>query len=108
MARTVHLLGNETAHRVAVLECLQENVVAPLVELLDLLPLHVGRAGVSELAADRGSSQLARDALTDQLDSFHDKSEVNERHRRRLLGHDMAGKSNPTFAHLTNRLPTSR
>src|SRR5713101_3755509 len=105
MTRLVHLLGNETAYRVAVLERLQKNVVAPFVELLDLLALHVGRAGVAELTAERRYRQLARDSLADKLEALHDQSEVGNRKRGRLLGHDMTRKSNWSRAHLTRGLP---
>src|SRR5271169_1871710 len=89
MVRLVHFLGNETAYRVAVLECVQENLVAPLVELLDLFALHVGLAGVAELATETGSCELARDALGDQLDALHDQREVCDRNRSRALGHEV-------------------
>ena len=48
MMRLVHFLGYETTYRVSMLECLEENLVAPLVELLDLFAVHVGFAGVAE------------------------------------------------------------
>ena len=93
MVRLVHLLGNQTAYRVSVLECVEENLVAPLVELLDLLTLHVGRAGVTELAAETRRRELARDALGDQLDALHYQREVRDRNRSRALGHDVTRES---------------
>src|ERR1700735_813196 len=89
MMRLVHFLGNETAYRVAVLESIEENLIAPLVELLDLFALHVGLAGVAELAAETGRRQLARDAFGDQLDALHDQREIRDRNRRRAFGHDV-------------------
>ena len=89
MVRLIHFLGNEAAYRVAVLEGVEENLVAPLVELLDLLALHVGLAGVAELAAERRRRELARDALGDQLDALHYQRKIRGRNRRRALGHDM-------------------
>src|SRR5208282_3892481 len=89
MVRLVHLLGNETADRVSLLECVQENLVAPLVELLDLLALHVGRARVADFAGQTRSRQLARDALGDQLDALHYQRQVRDRNRSRALAHDM-------------------
>ncbi len=79
MMRAVHLLGNETAYRVSVLECLEENVVAPFVELLDLFALYIGRACVAKLSTERGHRELARDALTDKLEALHDEREVGDR-----------------------------
>src|SRR6266436_5326777 len=98
MVRLVHLLGNETAHWVSVLECVEENLVAPLVELLDLLALHVGLAGVAELATETRRCEFPRDALGDQLDALHDQREVSDRDRSPALGHDVPGESD-TSAH---------
>src|SRR5208282_1674720 len=99
MMRLVHFLGNETAYRVSVLEGVEENLVAPLVELLDFFALHVGLAGVAELAAETRRRELARDALGDQLDALHDEREVRDRQRSRAFGHDMTRESNGA-AHL--------
>src|ERR1700679_2707489 len=90
MVRLVHFLGNETAYRVSLLECIQENLVAPLVELLDLLALHVGRARIADLTGQTRGRQLARDALGDQLDALHYQRKVYGPNRRRALGHDMS------------------
>src|ERR1700689_2238157 len=103
MMRLLHFPGNETADRVAVLECVEENLVAPLVQLLDLLALHVGLAGVAELATKTGNCELARDALGDQFDAFHDEREVRERDRSRALGHDVTRESDAA-AHLRSFL----
>src|ERR1700689_4095704 len=92
MMRLVHLFGNETRDRVALLEGVEENLVAPFVELLDLLALHVGVAGVAALVAETSGRQLARDALGDKLDTLHDEREVHERNRRRAFRHDMSGE----------------
>src|SRR5882762_2230581 len=99
MMRLVHFLGNETAYRVSVLECVEENLVAPLVKLLDLLALHVGLAGVAELATQTGGCELARDALGDQLDALHDERQIRNRNRGPALGHDVTGESDAA-AHL--------
>src|ERR1700733_10683183 len=96
MVRLVHFLGNETAYRGSLLEGVQENPVGPLVELLDLLALHVGRARVAELAGQTCGSQLARDALGDQLDALHYQREVDGTNRRRALGHDMPRECDAT------------
>src|SRR5260221_9496494 len=98
MVRLVHFFGNETAYRVSVLEGVEENLVAPLVQLLDLLALHVGLAGVPELAAETRRREFPRDALGDQLDAFHDQREVRDRNRSPALGHDVPGESD-TSAH---------
>src|ERR1700678_2521604 len=103
MMRLIHLLGNETADRVAVLECVEENLVAPLVQLLDLLALHVGLAGVAELATETGTCELARDAFGDQLDALHDEREVHERDRSRALAHDVT-RERDAAAHLRSSL----
>src|ERR1700691_3209633 len=89
MMRLLHFLGNETAYRVSVLECVEENLVSPLIELLDLFALDVGLAGVAELAAETGRCELLRDALGDQLDALHDQREVRDRDRSRAFGHDV-------------------
>src|SRR5579863_8141644 len=71
------------------LEGVEKNLVAPLVELLDLLALHVGRAGISELAGKPSRRELARDPLRDKLDALHDQREVGDGNGRRALRHDM-------------------
>src|ERR1700682_3408038 len=93
MLRLITLLGNETADRVAVLECVEENLVAPLVKLLDLLALHVGLAGVAEFAAETRRCEFARDPLGDKFDALHDQREVRDRDRSPALGHDVPGES---------------
>src|SRR5580693_7510925 len=95
MMRLVHLLGNETTYRVSVLECVEENLVAPLIEFLDLLALHIGLAGVPELASETGGCELPRDPLGDQLDALHYQREVRDRNRSPALGHDVTCESNP-------------
>src|ERR1700719_2849497 len=99
MVRLVHLLGNETANRVAVLECVEENLVAPLIKLLDLLALHIGLAGVAELAAETRRCEFARDPLGDQFDALHDQREVRDRDRSPALGHEVPCESDAA-AHL--------
>src|SRR5271156_318102 len=99
MMRLVHFLGNETADWVAVLECVEKNLVAPLVQLLDLLTLHVGRAGVAELATETGNCELARDALGDQFDAFHDEREVRDGQSSRAFAHEVTRESDAA-AHL--------
>src|ERR1700723_3700210 len=95
MMRLVHLLGNKTTHRISVLECVEENLVAPLVKLLDLLALHVGRAGVTELATETCGCEFPRDALGDQLDALHYQREVRNRNRSPALGHDVTCENYP-------------
>src|SRR5271163_278856 len=89
MVRLVHFLGDETAHRVALLEGVEENLVAPLVELLDLFALHIGLAGVAKIVAETRGRQLARDALGDQLNPLQDQREVRDRNRRPAFSHEM-------------------
>src|ERR1700683_2825086 len=103
MVRLVHFLGNETAYPVSVVESVEENLVAPLVELLDLLALHVGLAGVAELAAEAGGCEFPRDALGDQLDALHYQREIRDRNRSLALGHDVPSESNA--AHVQSLLP---
>src|SRR5271163_4147313 len=100
MMRLVHLLGNETRDWVALLEGVEENLVAPFVELLDLLALHVGVAGVAVLVAEARGREMARDALGDKLDALHDEREVHERNRRRAFPHDVTRECGAA-AHLT-------
>src|SRR3984957_12005344 len=95
MVRLVHLLGNETAYRVSVLEGVEENLVAPLVELLVLLALHVGLAGIPEFATETRGCKFPRDALDDQLDALHYQREVRDRNRSPALGHDVTCESDP-------------
>src|SRR5208282_6614403 len=99
MMRLVHFLGDETAYRVSLLERVEEDLVAPLVELLDLFALHVGLAGVAELAAERRRRELPRDTLGDELEALHDEREVRDRQRSRAFGHDMTRESDAA-AHL--------
>src|ERR1700722_11198809 len=106
MVRLVHLLGNETAYRVSVLEGVEENLVAPLVELLDLLALHVGLAGIPEFATETRGCKFPRDALGDQLDALHYQREVRDRYRSPALGHDVTGESDAA-AHLNLLLKRS-
>src|SRR5208283_459085 len=98
MMRLVHFLGYETAYRVSILEGVEENLVAPLVELLDLFALHVGFAGVTE-PVEAGERQLPRDARGDELDALHYESQVRNRQRSRVFGLDMTRESN-AGAHL--------
>src|SRR5208282_1099768 len=100
MMRLVHFLGNEAAYRVSVLECVEENLIAPLIEFLDFFALHVGLAGVAELPAETSRCKLARDALGDQLYALHDESQVRDRQRNRAFGHDMTRESDAA-AHLS-------
>src|SRR5260370_15647937 len=93
MMRLVHFLGNETAYREAVFECVEENLVAPIVKLLDLLALHIRLAGVAELAAETRCCEFTRDALGDQFDPLHDQREVCDRDRSTALGHEVPGES---------------
>src|SRR5579862_4276668 len=95
MVRLVHLLRNETAHWVSVLEGVEENLVAPLVELLDLLALHVGLASVAELATETRHRKLPRDPLGDQLDTLHYQREIRNRNRSPALGHDVTCECDP-------------
>src|SRR5208283_986387 len=98
MMRLVHFLGYETTYRVSILECVEENFVAPLVELLDLFALHVGFAGVAE-SVEAGERQLPRDARGDELNAPHYESEVRDRQRSRAFGLDMTRERN-AGAHL--------
>src|SRR5580700_9143527 len=91
----VHLLRNETAYRVSVFERVEEDLVTPLVELFDLLALHVGIAGVAELVAETRCCELPRDPFGDQLDALHYQREVGDRNRSPALGHDVTCESNP-------------
>src|ERR1700722_10583214 len=95
MVRLVHLLGKETTYRVSVLEGVEENLVAPLVELLDLLALYVGLAGVTELATETCGCEFPRDALGDQLDALHYQREIGDRNRSPALRHDVTCESYP-------------
>src|SRR5208282_223582 len=99
MMRLIHFLGYETTYRVSMLECVEENLVAPLVKLLDLFALHVGFTGVAELAAEARGRELPRDALGDELDALHYESEVRDRQGSRAFGHDMTRESDAA-AHL--------
>src|ERR1700676_5506598 len=103
MMRLVHFLRNETAYRVSVLEGIEENLVAPLVELLDFLALYVGFAGVTELTAEARRCEFPRDALGDQLDALHNQREIRDRNRSPALGHDVTCKSDPA-AHVQSLL----
>ena len=76
-------------------EGVEENLVAPLVELLDLLALNVGLAGVTELATEARRCEFPRDALGDQLDALHYQREVRDRNRSPAPGHDVTCESNP-------------
>src|ERR1039458_6109455 len=93
MMRLVHFLGYETTYRVHMLECVEENLVAPLVELLDLFAVHVGFAGVAEPVEAR-ERQLPRDAGGDELDALHYESEVRDRQRSRAFSLDVTRERN--------------
>src|SRR5690242_8887885 len=99
MVRLLHLLGNETAYRVSVLKGVEENLVPPLIQLLDLLTLHVGLAGITKLVAETRRCEFPRDPLGDQLDTLHDEREVRDRNRSPALGHDVTGECDAA-AHL--------